>query len=235
MDHFRAEHRNPAVTVLGVVPEEETSEDLPRLLRAAETIGDLGPELHRFEVTFRERIVVACVRTRVALDYAQLHQECGHGLAGHRRASVGMQGELTGRDLLTHQSLLDQRFGELGILLFCDTPADHIAAIDVKKHVEVVIAPLDWPLELGDIPTPDFAGSLRQKLRTGRVGRRSLPSPLLDFAIFAQQAIHRRHRTEVNAVVEQQRIDLRRRFVAEALRMQMIEHFLLLLLCERSA
>jgi hypothetical protein len=103
VDHFRAEHGDPAVAVLAVIPEEETPKDLPRLLHAAEAIGDLMTKLHRFEVAFRERVVFACVRPEVALDDPQLHQERGHGLAGHRTAPVGMQGELTGRDLLARK------------------------------------------------------------------------------------------------------------------------------------
>jgi hypothetical protein len=235
MDHFRAEHRDPAVTVLAVVPEEEFSEDRARLLRAAETIGDLGTKLHRFEVAFRERIVIACVRTRVALGHAQLHQERRHRLAGHRRAPVGMQRELTGWDLLALKRFRNQGFGELSILLFRDAPADHVAAINIKKDVEIVITPLDGSFELGNVPTPDLPGSRCQQFRTSRPGRRSLASPLVDFVVLAQKPVHRRYRAEVNAVVEQQGIDLRRRFVAEALRMQMVEHFLLLLFGERSA
>lgn len=235
MDHFRTEHRDPAVTVLAVVPEEETAKDLSGLLCAAEAIGDLGTKLHGFEVAFRERIVIACVRTRVALDNPQLYQERGHGLAGHSSPSVGMQRELTGRDILAHKRFRNERFGELGILFFRDAPADHIAAIDVKKNVEIVIAPLDWPFELGDVPTPDFSGSGCQQFGTGRLCLGALASPLVDFVVLPEQTVHGRDRAQINAVVEQEGIDLRWRFVAEALRVQMIEHFLLLLLGERSS
>src|ERR1035441_2609288 len=51
-----------------------------------------------------------------------------------------------------------------------------------------------------------------------------LVAALLQLPIFSQDAMHSADRAEIDALVQQRGIDLRRSLVAEALRVQMIEH-----------
>jgi hypothetical protein len=85
-----------AVMVLGVVPGEEGLTGTAGVLNGAEALGELGPVLEGFEVTFREGVVVGDVGPAVGLGYAEIRQQEGHRLGGHRGAAVGMDGELSG-------------------------------------------------------------------------------------------------------------------------------------------
>jgi hypothetical protein len=45
-----------------------------------------------------------------------------------------------------------------------DTPANDTTAIDGENDVEIEVAPLGWPHQLGDVPGPHFVRTLRQQL-----------------------------------------------------------------------
>src|SRR5262249_56891236 len=64
----------------------------------------------------------------------------------------------------------DQARGQVGLLTVGEHPADHVATVDVEDDVEVVVGPLGWAEQFGDVPAPDLIGGGRQQLRPG-VGR----------------------------------------------------------------
>lgn len=55
MDVGRGVHRDPAVTMAGVVPGEEVRAEGPRILDRAEPLGKAGPVLERLELGLRGR------------------------------------------------------------------------------------------------------------------------------------------------------------------------------------
>src|SRR5678815_4947945 len=70
--HVGGMHEREAdVVVLVVVPGDEGTYDLPRVLEGAELIGHVGPVLHRAEVRLGVRVVVRRVRPAVALGDAE--------------------------------------------------------------------------------------------------------------------------------------------------------------------
>src|SRR5674476_632448 len=89
--------RQASMVVVLIVPCEEAAAERFGVLNAAETLRKLRLVFHGFEVAFRERVVIGCVRPAVGFGDAEIgEQECG-GLGSHRTATVGMQGELTFR------------------------------------------------------------------------------------------------------------------------------------------
>src|SRR5436190_2883120 len=71
------------MAVVAVVPAEEASAEGAAIFNRAETIRELWSVLERLELSFRIRIIVGAMRTRVALGDAQVGHEQRHGLGGH--------------------------------------------------------------------------------------------------------------------------------------------------------
>ena len=72
-----------------------------------------------------------------------------------------------------------------------DTPSDDAPAEDVDDHVKVEVGPLGWPHQLGDVPGPDFVGSLSQEFWFLISGMAELVASLADFAMVRQDAVER--------------------------------------------
>ena len=108
----RREQAEPDVVVLGVVPGEEVAAEAARVLERAEAVGEVGPVLQRLELRLGVRVVVRDVRPRVALGDAEVGEQQRDRLRGHRRAAVGVHGELARRDALPLAALGDQLLGE---------------------------------------------------------------------------------------------------------------------------
>src|SRR5882724_7036209 len=61
----RRQHGESCVMVFVVVPVEEVDEEAACRFDFAESIGKVGPVLHRFEVRFAEWVVIGNVRARM--------------------------------------------------------------------------------------------------------------------------------------------------------------------------
>ena len=97
-----------------------------------------------------------------------------------------------------------------------DHPADDAAAEHIEDHVQVQIRPRSRPFELRDVPTPELVGAGGQQLRSC-VGRMTeLVAPFADRVMGGQQAVERAPVTQIDAFVEQGRIDLTWRTVGKA-------------------
>ena len=118
------------------------------------------------------RVVVAHVRTRVALGDAEIGEQQGHRLGLHRGAAVGVEHQRPGSDSLLFDGVGDQPPGQLCRLAMGDHPTHHVAAVDVEDDVEVVVGPLRGAEQLGDVPAPSLVGSGGQEL-----GLALLPAP----------------------------------------------------------
>jgi len=110
------------------------------------------------QVAFGEGIVVGGVRAVVGPGYAEIGEQERGGLGLHRAAAVGMQGELTRRDGVLGDGIIEQRAEQRGALGIGDTSPDDTAAEDVEDDREVDVAPLGWPHQLGAVPGPDGTG-----------------------------------------------------------------------------
>ena len=117
----------------------------------------------------------------MTLDNAEVGEQQGHGLGLHGGAAVGMKGELVALDALALTGLANQLLGETGGLSMRDHPADDLSAEDVENHVEVVIGPLRWAVELGDVPAPELIGASCEQLGRGIVRASKLASPFAAF------------------------------------------------------
>ena len=159
VNHFGGEHRDTGVTMLRVVPDEEFTKDTAGDFGALKALWDFRAILHRLEVALRERIVIACMRTRMALFDSHFDQKFGDGLAGHGTTPICVDSELSWSDFLAHKRLLDERFGDFSTFALGKAPTHHVPTIDVNNDIEIVVAPLFGGFELGDIPTPDLIAS----------------------------------------------------------------------------
>ncbi len=72
---------------------EEPRAERPGVLDGAEPAGERRAVLEGLEVPFGVGVVVAHVRAAVAAGDADVDEELGDGLGGHRRAPVGVQGQ----------------------------------------------------------------------------------------------------------------------------------------------
>jgi hypothetical protein len=134
---------------------------------------------------------------------AEIDEELGDGLGGHRGAAVGVDGELVAVDALAGERVGDEGFGEFAGLGRRHHPAHHVAAEDVDDHEQLVV---DAPLgarQLGDVPTPYpvRCGGHELGLLAGRVG--ALPSPFPVLPGDGEQPVHGRDRAQVDAVIEE--------------------------------
>jgi len=106
------------------------------ILGAAEALGVIGPVLERRELGLRVRVVVRDVGPRVRLGDAEVREQHRHRLGLHRRAAVGVDGELPGLNALPLARLADELLGERGRLDVGDEPPDDVAAEHVEDDVE---------------------------------------------------------------------------------------------------
>ena len=144
--------------MLVVVPEEEVLTEAACILNRAEAIRIAGPVLHGFKLGFGEGVVVRNMRTAMSLDDAQIGEEQSQGFGRHGRASIGMDGELAGRDVLLGAGIFNELAGQAGSLAWGDHPAGDITAENIEDDVQMVERPFDRTSELGNVPTPELIG-----------------------------------------------------------------------------
>jgi len=112
VDIVRREQPEPDVMMFRVVRREEVAAGAAPVLEGAEAVREVGPVLHRLELRLGEQVVVRDVRPRVGLGDAEIGQQPRDGLRGHRRAAIGVHGELARSDALAFTALGDQLLGE---------------------------------------------------------------------------------------------------------------------------
>src|ERR1700710_488821 len=120
-----------------------------------------------------------------------------------------MQRELTGWHVMFLDRIVEQRPEQSGAFSIRHAPSHDASAKNVEDHIEIEVAPLRRPDQFGDVPRPNFIGTLRQKLRFLITRMAQLPATFADLAVVIEDPIHRSDRAVVNALVEQSRIDLR--------------------------
>ena len=123
VDISRGMEPDAGVTVLVVVPAEEPAAEGVGVLVAAEAVGELGPVFHGAELAFAVGVVVGAVRPGVRLGHAEVGQQGGDGLGGHRRAAIGVDGELAMGDALFGGGVGQQCLGQPGVLGMGQHPA----------------------------------------------------------------------------------------------------------------
>ena len=156
MHHGWRQQADAGVTVIVVVPGKECRAEGAAVGQGTEAIGKLRAILHGAEVAFRIRIVVGGVWPRVGLGDAQVGQQESHGFGAHRRAAVGVDGELTGRNILLGAGFFDQSGSQCGGFAQRHHPADDVAAEDIQNHVQIKIGPLGGAAQLGDVLAPQL-------------------------------------------------------------------------------
>jgi hypothetical protein len=150
------------VAVLVVVPAEEALAERSGVLDAAEPIREGRVVLEGLELALRVGVVVGDVRAGVGAGDAQVGQQHGHRLGGHRGAPVSVDSERAGGHLLAGDGVGQQPLGQAGGLAGGDHPPDHIAAEEVQDRVQVEPGPLGRAGQLGQVPAPLHPGPLEE-------------------------------------------------------------------------
>ncbi len=113
------------------------------------------------------------MRSAMGFDHAQISEHQGGRLRLHRSATVGMQGQLTGRHGMLAHGIEEQCLEQGRTFRVLDPPADNApsdqtATEDVEDGVEIETGPFHrphqrGPHQLGDVPGPDLIGCLSQQ------------------------------------------------------------------------
>jgi hypothetical protein len=93
--------------------------------------GERWAVLQRLELSLAVGVVVGHVRAAVAAGDAEVDEELGDGLGGHRRAPIRMHGELVPVDAVGGERVGDERLSELAGLGRRHHPAHDVAAEDI--------------------------------------------------------------------------------------------------------
>ena len=101
----------------------------------------------------------------MCFDDAKIGQQQSHRFGFHRRAAIGMDGELAGRDLLRTAGVLDQTLSQLGAFAIRDHPAHDVTAEHIQDDVKMIRGPFHRAAQLGDVPAPQLVGLGGQQLR----------------------------------------------------------------------
>ena len=94
------EHRDPGMSMLGVVPREERAAEGRRDGDVFEPPGEAGVVLQGLELRLGEGVVVADLGTAERAGHPEVGEQLRGAPAGHRRAAIRMQGEHLGFDAL---------------------------------------------------------------------------------------------------------------------------------------
>src|SRR3954449_6204256 len=105
-----------------------------------------------------------------------------------------------------------------------DAPADDPAAEDVENDVEIEVGPFRRSGQLRDIPRPDLIGAFGEQFGLGVDRVAQLVAALPNLVMVVQDAVQGADRAEVDALVEQGGVDLRRGEIGEARLAQLVEH-----------
>ena len=224
VDHGRRHQAKTRVMMLVVVPLEKGLAKPARVFDRTETIRETRPVFQGAELAFRVRIVVGDVRAAVGFDDAQIGEQQSHGFRFHRRGAIGMDRELTRRDVLRVTGMLDEPLGQLGTFAMRDHPPDHETAENIEDDVEVIRSPFHRAAQLGNVPTPQLIGFGGQQLRLLIRRMSELIAALAAFAMRFQQAVHGANRAMKPAFIEQRRVDLRGRAILKTLLMKAGKH-----------
>jgi predicted nucleic acid-binding protein len=114
----------------------------------AEAVGEVGPILQRLELRLGEGVVVRDAGPRVVLRDAEVGEEQGQRLRGHRCPAVGVNDELPSLDLLPLAGVADELARQDRALTVGEKPADDVAAEDVDQDVQIEVRPLLRPEQL---------------------------------------------------------------------------------------
>src|SRR4029450_552281 len=128
------QQRDPAVAVLEVVPAEEALAERSGVLDGAEPVGEGRVVLEGLELALGVGVVVGDVRAAVGAGDAQVAQEHGDRLGGHRGPPVGVYGQRASLHALGGDGAGQQPLGQAGGLPVGDHPADHVAAVEGPNH-----------------------------------------------------------------------------------------------------
>ena len=183
VDRRRRVVADARVPVFVVVIREERLAEGPGVLDAAEAFGERRAVLEGLEIRLTVGVVVGRMGTAMAASDAQEGEQFRHRVRRHRRAPVGVDGELTGCDVVADHGVGDELFGQLAGLARRHAPRHHVATEDVDHHVEVVVDATFGTLQFGVGVGPGRPASLstggfpRPALRTGRATLTASGSP----------------------------------------------------------
>ena len=147
-----------------VVPVEEPPEPLAGVFQAPEPLRVACTVLHRLELAFGVGIIVADVRTAVALRHPQIAQPLGQAPRAHCRPTIRVERELVSGNLIFFTGDLYQVCGEIFALHRGEQPPHYPAAEDIDHHIELVPDTFLRTPDLGDVPAPDLVGPHGQQL-----------------------------------------------------------------------
>ena len=218
VDVMRGEHRDPGMSMLGVVPGEERTAEGGCGRDVVEPPGEAGVVLQGLELRLGEGVVVTDLGTAERAGHPEVGQQLRGALAGHRCPAIRMQRQRLGFDALLEAGLLDEPCSQRRALPFGDHPPDHISAEDVEQHVQVKVRPAFWSQKARDVPRPGFVRCGRDQLGLGVARVSELISSFAHRLARGQNPIHRAFRAKVLPFVQKRRDDLGRGAVNEARR-----------------
>ena len=170
------------------------------------------------------RIVVRDVRPRVRFGDAEIGEHQRETLRAHRRAAVGVEGELARLDVFPFTYFGDELRGKCRGLAIGNHPPHDVPTIDVEHDVEVVVIPFLGTFKLRDVPTPQLIRRSRQQLGSRVARMAKLITAIADLLVFIQDAIHRSRCAEISSFVEKRRVHLGRCLFAKAWLEQRLQH-----------
>ncbi len=94
----------------------------------------------------------------MGLGHAQVGQQVRDTFACHGTPAIRVQRELVRANPFFGTCFGDEPLSQFGRLALADQKADHIAAEHVQNHIQIVVGPLGWAFELGNVPTPQRSG-----------------------------------------------------------------------------
>jgi len=217
------EQRDAAVVVLVVVPREESTAMNASMLDVREMRRKVRAVLERLELRLAEGVVVGDVGPREALGHAEIAIQLRDGLRRHRRSAIGVNRQLRRIDALANDRFFDHLARQRRAFSVLQTPRHDVTAVDVQNDIEVVVGPLCGTEQLRDVPGPHLARLRCEKLGLDRCRMGRLSPTFARFAGGPQNAVPRRDRRDVDAFVEQRRVDLAHAAIAKAFAVRVIQ------------
>ena len=196
---------------------DEFGDELPGGLQGTEPFREHRRVLQRLVPRLAKRVVVGNPWPGMGSGHTKIIEQGRDGLTGHRRPTIGVHHL---RDALDAEDLGHQINSQQSGLGVVHVRTDDVPGVDVDHHVAVVIQTTVRAGELRNIPAVHLPGGGGLQFRDCpcRVGR--LPAPVLDLPVSFQHPVHRGNRTQIRALGQQGRVDLRWRLVHEPLRVQ---------------
>lgn len=142
------------MALIVVVPLKKGWAKGARIFNRTKLLGNQRLLLEGFALSVGIRIVIRHMGTRMSLGHTAIGPQQGNCFCSHGSASIRMEGQLCGLNLLLLDGLFNQSFCQGCGFSVSYHPAHHVATEDIEEDIKREVSPLGRSIKFRHGPRP---------------------------------------------------------------------------------